>query len=136
MPNLPYEWPANFIKAIDGDTIEVMLDRGFHDRSIKRLRLASVWCFELRSKDEEEREKAQAAKAYVEQVCGDFTEGFQLRVRTIKTKSGQERRTFGRYVAYVDVPVPPEVHGQSHPVWKTLNGMIVDAGHGTETRDG
>lgn len=133
MPNLPYEWPANFIRAIDGDTIEVELDRGFHDRSIMRLRLAGIDCPELHSRDKDERIRARAATEYTDHLCADHTEGFELRVRTVKTRSGKERQTFGRYVAYVDVPVPIEVHGQTHPVWKVLNGMLVDAGHAVES---
>lgn len=130
----PYEWPANYIRAIDGDTIEVELDRGFHDRSIKRVRLANIDTPELRSKIETERVRAKEAKEYVHQLLSEHVEGFELRVRTVKTRAGKERQTFGRYVAYIDVPVPPEVHGQSHPVWKTLNGMLLDAGFAVESK--
>jgi endonuclease YncB( thermonuclease family) len=38
-----WEWPrARVVRVVDADTLDVELDRGFYDRSVRRLRLAAV----------------------------------------------------------------------------------------------
>jgi endonuclease YncB( thermonuclease family) len=99
-----YRWRANFVRAIDGDTFDVVIDRGFGTYSKKRIRLAYVDTPELRAKSEEEREQAQAARSFVTASMAGALEGFKLRIRTLKTRKGEERRTFGRYVAEIKLP--------------------------------
>lgn len=123
---MPYDWPANFVRAIDGDTIEVVLDRGFHDHSFKRLRLAGIDTPELRDKDTAVRAKAIEAKDFVTATLDSYREGFRLIVHTHKTRKGNERRTFGRYVADVELPPDPDAPPQQPSdlgkllVWKGL----------------
>jgi len=71
---LLYWYAALPYNVVDGDTIDAVIDVGFHERRDERLRL--VWYNEgtivgvdtpeLRSRDAQERERAQAAKAYTE----------------------------------------------------------------------
>lgn len=37
-----YSWPCRVIRVLDGDTLEVEIDRGFHDYSRKTVRLLGV----------------------------------------------------------------------------------------------
>jgi endonuclease YncB( thermonuclease family) len=105
MANLhDYHWRANFIRAVDGDTFDVVIDRGFDDYSQKRIRLAHVDTPELRSRDEAERAQAQKARDYAAATMAGATEGFKLKVQSLVTRKGDERRTFGRYVAVITLP--------------------------------
>jgi endonuclease YncB( thermonuclease family) len=100
-------YPAAFIRAVDGDTADFLLDKGFGDRSKKRLRLKDIDTCELNSKDAEKRGRAVAAKEFVQKMLGPYdylTGRFDLLVRTYLTRSGKEKATFGRYVAEIELP--------------------------------
>jgi endonuclease YncB( thermonuclease family) len=57
------------VKVIDGDTVDLMLDRGFYDMSVIRFRLVNINTPELNSKDVLEREaKARKAAAKAEKA--------------------------------------------------------------------
>jgi endonuclease YncB( thermonuclease family) len=116
-------YDANFVRAVDGDTIEVQLDRGFSDYSTKRLRLADIDCPELRRGTEESKLAGARARDFVAALLSPYQTGFRLTVGIIKTKAGKERSTFGRYVAQIGLPV--DNNGWSASVTKA----IVDAGH-------
>jgi endonuclease YncB( thermonuclease family) len=92
-----YEYNANLVKVTDGDTIVVDIDFGFNLRQKKILRLADVDAEELRSSDPEKRIMALAAKRFVQEILEDK----RITIKTLKTKSGRERETFGRIVATV-----------------------------------
>jgi len=92
-----FEYNAELIRVIDGDTIDVEIDFGFSLKQTMRLRLADIDAEELRSPNPEQRILALAAKRYLQEMLEDRP----LIVQTIKTKSGKERETFGRYVARV-----------------------------------
>lgn len=123
----PYQYAATAVRVVDGDTIDVILDFGFSLKQKMRLRLAHINTPELRSKDEEEREKAQAAKQFVMDkvfsATGDPDDpgSVPLIVKTLKTRAGKERQTFGRYVA--------EVYFQEGDSWLFLNDQLVQEGH-------
>jgi micrococcal nuclease len=116
-----YHYSAHMVRAVDGDTIDVILDLGFgimfgNGASPQRLRIADIDTPELNSKDEDERERAQAAQAFVKGF-----EGTQIRVQTRKTSKGKERQTFGRYVADVEVCLDG--------VWHDLAMLLLENGH-------
>lgn len=91
-----YTYRAKLISVIDGDTIDVTLDLGFDIAHIIRLRLSGINTAELRSKIEEERIKAQAAKTRVI----DLIEQKGKKGFTVQTfKDAQEK--YGRYLAKV-----------------------------------
>jgi endonuclease YncB( thermonuclease family) len=123
---------ARCTKVIDAVTLVVTLDRGFNDESKRRIRLGGVNTPELRNRimhapacrdtgpdcicgAAEEREKAQAAKDFVAMALeAPYRElpgrsGWPLRIEFHKTSKGQERTTFGRYVA--------DVYYKTHHNW-------------------
>jgi len=57
-----YEYKANLIRVIDGDTIFVDVDLGFHIHVKSYLRFARINAPELRSKNPIEKEKAKKVK--------------------------------------------------------------------------
>lgn len=119
----PYEYAAECVYVVDGDTIDVILDFGFSLKQKMRLRLSGINTPELNSQDEEEREKAEHAKSFVKNALfhdNAFSVSRSLIVRTIKTKAGKERQTFGRYVA--------EVFFQHNDVLESLNELLVAEG--------
>lgn len=98
-----YEYKAKMLRAVDGDTYDVILDLGFgimfgNERAPQRLRLADYNAMEKNAEDEDVRAKAMEATQFAAQF-----EGQEIRVRTRKTSKGKERQTFGRYVADVEV---------------------------------
>lgn len=99
-----YKYKAILVRAVDGDTVDVILDLGFgimfgNGGDPKRIRIADIDTPEMNASDPKERERAQVAKTFVSAY-----EGAGVLINTRKTKKGRERTTFGRYVADVLVP--------------------------------
>ena len=61
-----YTYKARVRKVVDGDTVDVEIDLGFHLHTTQRLRLARIDTPELRSPIPEERAKAVKAMNYLE----------------------------------------------------------------------
>ena len=88
-----FTWRAYCVRVIDGDTLDLMLDKGFRDMSVERIRLAGINCPERHTTT---REAGDAAKAYTEAwIAQAGLEQWPLVVTTYKTDS------FDRYVAVV-----------------------------------
>ncbi len=83
-----YEYHATFIRAIDGDTVELLIDQGLDNFRKIQVRLLVVNTKELNSKDPADRLKALNAKAFVEE---ELT-GKRLFVRTIKDRTDGWKR--------------------------------------------
>lgn len=79
-------------RAIDGDTIDVMIDLGFFMYSYTPIRIVDIDTGELRSSDPVERVMAKKAKSLVAEII----EGKPLIVETVK-----QSPTFGRFVCEV-----------------------------------
>jgi len=94
-------------RVVDGDTLDVVFDLGFKIFTQQRVRLARIDTPELRSKDQQEREKAHKAKNYVEDKLKEYKE---LKVVTYKTGK------FGRFL--VDVFIDG----------KNLNNELIEKG--------
>lgn len=61
-----WTYPRSVVLAVtDGDSVTVALDRGFDDKSRRKLRLLGIDAAELRAGDPAERERARRAKARV-----------------------------------------------------------------------
>jgi micrococcal nuclease len=91
----PYIYRAQCLRVIDGDTVDLYLDQGFHSYRIERFRLLGVDTPELTSKDALERVKAQAAKEFVTSKLSPVaapTGEWPLLVKTSKADS------FGRWL--------------------------------------
>lgn len=57
------------VKYIDGDTVDVIVDLGFHILIKKRIRLAGINTPEVRTRDKLIKEKGLAAKARLIELC-------------------------------------------------------------------
>ena len=57
------------VKVVDGDTIDVVLDLGFHTYVKKRVRLYGLNAPESRTRDKEEKKKGLAAKKRLQELC-------------------------------------------------------------------
>jgi micrococcal nuclease len=86
-----YNYNADCLKAIDGDTIDCEIDLGFHTSIKVRFRLARVNAAEMNSPDPENKKKAEAAKEYTRSVV----EGKSVRLTSKKTD------IYGRWIAEV-----------------------------------
>lgn len=91
---------AKLIRVIDGDTLEMEIDLGFHITIVNRVRLARIDAPEMRSRSAEERLKAHLAKTYVEAwFAKAHEEGEWVIIRSEKGDS------FGRYIAELYTPL-------------------------------
>ena len=108
-----YEYLAISARVVDGDTVNVVLDLGFHTHRLERLRLKGIDAPELHAADPAERSKARQAKAELETLLGKGT----LTVKTHQDK----RDKYGRYLA--DLFVPREDGTQLH-----INSELLERG--------
>jgi micrococcal nuclease len=88
-----YNYKVRVINVVDGDTIDVEIQLGFHLTSTQRLRLLRINTAELRANNEAERLLAQKAKQFVV----DEILGKEVFIHTEKDDA------FGRYLAEVYV---------------------------------
>lgn len=84
-----YEYRATIVRVIDGDTLDVDIDLGFHVHIKERLRVARVDTPEIRG---EERPEGLKSSAFVK---ANLPVGEVVRIRTQKTGK------FGRWLAEV-----------------------------------
>lgn len=56
------------IKVIDGDTVDVIIDLGFHTTVKKRIRLYGINTPETRTRDQEEKKRGLAAKERLKEL--------------------------------------------------------------------
>ena len=117
-----FVYQARAVRVVDGDTLDVTIDRGMHDYSVERLRLLGVNAPETNKAAT--RKAGLAAAEFVREwlaahareldgpVPGVDPERWPLIVRTEKSD------TFGRYLADVECRAG---HG--------LNAALVERGH-------
>lgn len=86
-----YTYKAIVTKIIDGDTIDVVIDLGFHLKFTNRLRLSRINTYELTSSNPNEKQLALAGKS--------FTESKVLNKDVIIVTHKAD--AFGRYLAEV-----------------------------------
>lgn len=90
------EWiyRAECVRVVDGDTVDLILDLGFDVKVKQRIRLANIDTDELRGGTEATKERARAAKKFVEdKLMGND----QLWVETFQDARG----SFGRYLGLI-----------------------------------
>ena len=72
-----FEYKAQLIRVVDGDTLDCRIDLGFSVFVKKRVRLMGIDTWESRTRDLEEKKKGLAAKArligLVQADAGEFT---------------------------------------------------------------
>ena len=86
-----YEYQATMTRVIDGDTIEVVIDLGFHVAVREVVRLAGINC------PERDTDAGKAATRAVEEWFAN--EGSRCVIKTRKAEGEQEK--YGRYLAAV-----------------------------------
>ena len=105
-----YEYQAEILRIIDGDTLKARVDLGFYVHAEVTLRLARIDAPEMRDLP------GQLARAF---VCQELEPVTMLRVATRKTGK------YGRWIAEVVY----QIRGQPG-VWHNLSDRIVAEGHG------
>lgn len=98
MTDIQYVYPARLEEVIDGDTIDVTVDLGFHITRRVRLRLAGLDTAEIYGVEDEsaEYERGMVHSNYVSEWFDETPdEAFPLTVDV------QKKGKFGRYIATV-----------------------------------
>ena len=115
-----YEYLARVRKVIDGDTVDLTVDMGFHVTMLQRVRLRGVDAPEIRGPC---REAGAAAKAFVQAA---LPEGTKVFIRTYKLGK------YGRYIADLKwIPEEPEPTLQRLlEEGRDLAEALIEAGHG------
>ena len=121
--NTVYEYQAEILHVVDGDTLKARVDLGFYVHAEVTLRLARINAPEmptaLRPDGRGQDLPGQLARAF---VCQELEPVTMLRVATRKTGK------YGRWIAEVVY----QVRGQPG-VWHNLSDRIVAEGHGQWT---
>lgn len=97
-----YEYKASVARVVDGDTIDMVVDMGFHMTAKLRFRVLGINTPELRRGSQAEKAKARRATERVEDLCEEarvHKGEFSIVIRTEKADS------FGRWLAEVWLPV-------------------------------
>lgn len=112
IPAQLWAYRAKLGRVVDGDTVDVTIDAGFHGYRLERLRLLGVNCPEVRGVT---KAAGDAATAFVRQwmMQSATPDEWHLRVQTAKSD------VFGRFLA---------------SVWRTtdgacLNDDLLSSGH-------
>lgn len=114
---------CKIVNVPDGDTVDVLVDQGFDDSTVVRLRLKGINAPEVKG---ETREAGEAARDYLKTLILKHTNGTQeLLVRSYKMKKTerQKKDKYGRYLAVL----------LSNGV--NLNEAMVNAGHAARYMD-
>tara|TARA_R100001443_G_scaffold19528_1_gene31181 strand:+ start:5988 stop:6326 length:339 start_codon:yes stop_codon:yes gene_type:complete len=68
-----WEYQAEILRVVDGDTVDVRIDLGFKVHYNVRVRLHGINAPESRTRDKEEKIRGLAAKERLEQLVADKT---------------------------------------------------------------
>lgn len=90
-----YYYKATLKRVIDGDTIDALVDLGFHTSRKVRIRLLGIDTAETRTKDLEEKKKGLEAKAKMFSIMEENNGEFEMQ--------STEVDSFGRALAYIFV---------------------------------
>lgn len=110
-----YEYRAEVVGVIDGDTVDLVVDLGFHMKFNSRFRLYGINTPESCGK--EASPEGLAAK---ERLKALLPTGCKVLVKTEKDKTEK----FGRYLGTLLV-----LDADGVPVAKSVNDLLVDEGH-------
>jgi micrococcal nuclease len=85
-----YEYKCKVLNVVDGDTVDVEIDLGFHIKKTDRIRMLGIDTAELNSKDPSQRELAVVAKNRVRDLAPAIT-----RIKTEMDKGDKYGRLLG-----------------------------------------
>ncbi|AYM00284.1 YncB-like endonuclease [Halobacterium phage phiH] len=93
-----YEYKAHCVDVVDGDTIDVVVDLGFHIQREIRLRLQGVDTHETYgvSHDSEEYRQGKRETELVEEWLGEADGDWPILIRT------EKKGKYGRYLAEIE----------------------------------
>lgn len=122
--NMRWFWRAQCTAVIDGDTLEMEIDTGFHTVRTERVRLVGVNAPETRGPS---RNAGLAAKAWTTKWVNDAQREtkWPFMVETFKTDS------FGRYLARVWVEKEMDTDSSSD-----LSDQLIKSGHAVPFMEG
>jgi len=115
-----FDYPVKVVRVIDGDTIDVDIDLGFHLWHRVRIRMMGIDTPESRTRNKAEKVLGLAAKARLKEL---------LKGQTVSIECTKEKGKFGRVLANVitlakaDGAVPVCVNdqlcseGHARPYW-------------------
>ena len=92
-----FEYSAEVIKIVDGDTLAARIDLGFDVHVNKRIRLMGIDTWESRTRDKAEKVKGLAAKARLKELLKQDKDKFKL----ISHGTGK----FGRVLGDIEISV-------------------------------
>lgn len=111
-----YEYRAEVIKIVDGDTVDVQIDLGLNVSIVERLRFYGINAPEVRGPSREAGKAAtQWLREYLEKI------NYQIVIRTRKDKKGK----YGRYIAVLIDDTDPDN-------LVNINEEMVKVGHAVE----
>jgi len=88
-----YEYNAEVLRVVDGDTVDLLVDIGFNVKIKERFRLYGINAPETRTKDLDEKKRGLDAKEWLIARINHQP----ITIKTIKDKKGK----FGRYLAEI-----------------------------------
>ena len=66
-----YTYSIEIVKIVDGDTVDVLIDLGFHITIKKRVRLQGINAPESRTRNLREKKRGLASKARLREMCSE-----------------------------------------------------------------
>ena len=136
MPQKPasFEYNAQLIKVLDGDTIDCYIDLGFDLKIKKRVRYMGIDTWESRTRDKEEKVKGLAAKARNKELleAGTF--------KIISYGTGKFGRVLGEIFVSPDAvgenAVIPESVDRNKEGLVSINDILIAEGHAYDYHGG
>ena len=92
-----FEYNAEVLRIVDGDTLDARIDLGFDVHVNKRIRLMGIDTWESRTRDKAEKVKGLAAKARLKELLKQDKDKFKL----ISHGTGK----FGRVLGDIEISV-------------------------------
>ena len=92
-----FEYNAEVLRIVDGDTLDARIDLGFDVHVNKRIRLMGIDTWESRTRDKDEKVKGLAAKARLKELLKEDKNKFKL----ISHGTGK----FGRVLGDIEISV-------------------------------
>lgn len=111
-----YEYSAEVLRVVDGDTVDMLIDCGFSTFRKERVRLHGINAPESRTRDKEEKKRGLAAKARLQELIKNTSQ--KIIIKTELDKKGKYGRVLG-------------------VLWdekkkKNFNKMLITEGHAVE----
>ena len=115
-----YEYSAEVLRVVDGDTVDVLIDCGFSTFIKERVRLYGIDAPESSTRDKEEKKRGLAAKARLQELIKNTKK--KVIIKTELDKKGKYGRILG-------------------VIWdenkkKNFNTLLVSEGHAVKYKGG